>query len=130
VSEASTIRGAGQPVTISWALQIAAISRDEPGRVVRTVSGAVLGCGGWVLSRSVTDTGLIDILFEFERASCLEIYSVLIAAGLELSKSAHIRFTELCQCTRLGRSNCSEEIVSVDLEVQTIPWEAAKPMTE
>lgn len=96
-----------------------AVSRDEPGQVVKTVTGAILGCGGWVLSRGASDTGLIDILFEFERASCLEIYSILIAAGLELSQSAHLRFTELCQCTRLGRKGCSEEIVSVDLEIQT-----------
>jgi hypothetical protein len=115
---------------IPWALQIEAISRDEPIRVVKTVTGAVLGCGGWVLSRSVADTGPICILFEFERASCIEIYSVLIAAGLELSKSAHIRFTELCQCTRLGRSDCSEDIVSVDLEIQTIPSEVAKRPSE
>jgi hypothetical protein len=130
MKEASTMRDPGQPAAIPWALQIGAISRDEPGQVVKTVTGAVLGCGGWVLSRSVTDTGLIDILFEFERASCVEIYSVLIAAGLELSKSAHIRFTELCQCTRLGRGDCSEEIVSVDLEIQTILWEAAQALPE
>jgi len=32
-----------------------------------------------------------------------------------------LRFTELCQCTRLGNQTCAEEIVSVDLEVQTFP---------
>jgi hypothetical protein len=61
-----------------------AISREEPGRVVKSLTGAILGCGGWVLSRSASDAGLIQILFEFERRSCLEIYSILIAAGLEL----------------------------------------------
>ena len=89
--------------------------------MVKTVTGAILACGGWVLSRSASDTGLIEILFEFERRSCLEIYSILIAAGLELSQSAHIRFTELCQCTRMVRKDCQEEIVSIDLEVQTSP---------
>lgn len=88
---------------------------------MKSVTGAVLACGGWVLGRSSSETGLIDILFEFERRSCLEIYSVLIAAGLELSQAAHLRFTELCQCTRLGDRTCGEEIVSVDLEVQTFP---------
>ena len=88
---------------------------------MKSVTGSILACGGWVLGRSATDTGLIDILFEFERRSCLEIYSILIAAGLELSQAAHLRFTELCQCTRLGNQSCGEEIVSVDLEVQTFP---------
>ena len=106
---------------IPWALQMQAISREEPGRTAKSLTGAILGCGGWVLSRSASDTGLIDILFEFERRSCLEIYSILIAAGLELSKSAHMRFTELCQCTRMVRKDCRDEIVSIDLEVQTSP---------
>ena len=91
-----------QPGTIPWALQMRAISSEEPGRLVKTVTGAILGCGGWVLSRSASDTGLIDLLFEFERQSCLEIYSVLIASGVELSRAAHLQFTELCQCTRLS----------------------------
>ena len=104
---------------IPWAMQMRAISREEPERIVRAVTGAILGCGGWVLSRSASDEGLIDILFEFERQSCLEMYSILIAAGVELSQSAHIRFTELCQCTRLVRKDTTDEIVSVDLEIQT-----------
>ena len=78
------------------------------------------------MSRSASDQGLIDILFEFERQSCLEIYSILIAAGVELSQSAHIRFTELCQCTRLVRQDCSDEIVSIDLEIQTFAMNEGK----
>jgi hypothetical protein len=110
-----------QTSAIPWALQMRAISREEPGRTVRSLTGAILACGGWVLSRSANDEGLIDILFEFERRSCLEIYSILIAAGLELSQAAHVRFTELCQCTRMVRKDCQEEIVSIDLEVQASP---------
>ena len=122
-------QGFGDPLqtsAIPWALQMRAISREEPGRAVKTLTGAILGCGGWVLSRSASDTGMIDILFEFERRSCLEIYSILIAAGLELSQSAHIRFTELCQCTRMVRKGCQDEIVSIDLEVQTSPQAIAE----
>jgi hypothetical protein len=45
----------------------------------------------------------------------------MIAAGLELSQNGHIRFTELCQCTRNQQQDCGTEIASVDLEVQTYP---------
>ena len=105
-------------------MQIRAISNEEPSRLVKTVTGAILGCGGWMLSRSATDTGLIDLLFEFERRSCLEIYSILIASGVELSREAHLQLTELCQCTILRREGSAEEIVSVDLEIQTFPLSA------
>ena len=59
-------------------MQMRAISAREPGRLVQTLTGAILGCGGWVLSRGATDTGLVNMLFEFERHSCIDIYSVLL----------------------------------------------------
>jgi hypothetical protein len=112
---------AGQMMCIPWAMQMKAISIEEPSRLVQTLTGAILGCGGWVLSRGANDTGTVSMLFEFERQACVDIYSVMIAAGLELSQSGHIRFTELCQCTRSHQQDCGTEIASIDLEVQTFP---------
>jgi hypothetical protein len=98
-----------------------AISQVEPSRLVPTLAGAILGCGGWVLSRGATDTGIVNMLFEFERQDCVDVYSVLVAAGIELSQAGHIRFTELCTCTRHRNRQCAAEIASVDLEIQTFP---------
>jgi hypothetical protein len=117
---------AGQQNPIPWAMQMKAISVEEPSRLVQTLTGAILGCGGWVLSRGANDTGTISMLFEFERQACVDIYSVLIAAGVELSQSGHIRFTELCQCTRSHQNECGSEIASVDLEIQTYPTEISQ----
>jgi len=103
----------------SWALRMKATTMDEPSRVIQMLSGAILGNGGWVLSRGANDSGVINMLFEFERMQCVEIYAVLIAAGLELSQLAHMRFTELCQCTRSHFADCGGEIVSVDLEIHS-----------
>jgi hypothetical protein len=110
-------------MSIPWAMQMKAISIEEPSRLVQSLTGAILGCGGWVLSRGANDTGTVNMLFEFERQACVEIYSVMIAAGLELSQSGHIRFTELCQCTRSHQQDCGAEIASIDLEIQTFPVE-------
>jgi len=112
---------------IPWALEMKAVSIEEPSRLVKTLSGAILGCGGWVLSRGASDSGTVSMLFEFERQACLDIYSVLVAAGLELDAPAHIRFTELCQCTRSRQKECGREIASVDLEIQTLPGEMMAP---
>jgi hypothetical protein len=103
-----------------------AISIEEPGRLVQTLTGAILGCGGWVLSRGADDTGTVSMMFEFQRQACVDIYSLLIAAGLELSQSGHIRFTELCQCTRSHPKDCGTEIASIDLEIQTCPVERSQ----
>jgi len=109
--------------SIPWAMQMRAVSIEEPSRLVQTLTGAILGCGGWVLSRGANDAGTVTMLFEFERKACVDIYSLMIAAGLDLSQSGHIRFTELCQCTRSNQPECGSEIASVDLEIQTFPVE-------
>ena len=114
-------RGADRTPSIPWALEMRAVSAEEPSRLVKTLTGAILGCGGWVLSRGASDSGIVNLLFEFERQACLDIYSVLIAAGLELTQNGHVRFTELCQCTRSRQQECGTEIASVDLEIQTFP---------
>lgn len=89
--------------------------------MVRTVASAILGCGGWVLSRGTNDSVTVNIRFEFERRDCVEMYTTLVAAGVELSKSGHIWFNELCRCTLENRQNCGEKIASVELEIETIP---------
>jgi len=110
-------------MAIPWALQMKAVSTQEPSRLVQSLTGAILGCGGWVLSRGANDAGKVSVLFEFERQACVDIYTVLIAAGVELSQLGHIRLTELCQCTRSQPRDCGAEIASVDLEIQTFPAE-------
>ena len=120
----------GQSMNTPWALQMKAVSGEEPSRLVQSLTGAILGCGGWVLSRGANDTGLINLLFEFERRACVDIYSVLIASGLELSHVGHVRFTELCQCTRSHPGNCGAEIASIDLEIQTFPAQIVTPGTQ
>jgi len=116
---------AGQSMNVPWALQMRGVSADEPSRLVQTLTGAILGCGGWVLSRGANDVGTINMLFEFERRSCVDIYSILIGSGVELSPGGHVRLTELCQCTRSHPHDCDTEIASVDLEIQTYSREHA-----
>jgi hypothetical protein len=110
---------------LPWAIQMQAVSAEEPGRLLPILTGAILGCGGWVLSRSANDAGMVNLVFEFERHACMDMYTVLIAAGIELNRTGHIRFTELCQCTRLRTPECDAEIASIELEVQTFAGESA-----
>ena len=117
----------GSREPFSWALQMKATTAEEPTRLLQVLTGAILCNGGWVLSRGASNTGLIDMLFEFERQRCVDIYTMLIASGLELSQLAHMRFTELCQCTSSQFDECSGQIVSVDLEIHRIRMDVEPP---
>jgi hypothetical protein len=83
-----------------WCLRLTALSADEPERLVRYLTGALLSCGGWILTRTTQGNQAAELDFEFARAACVEIYAVLIAAGLELSRDSHLQLAGLCHCTR------------------------------
>ncbi len=107
-------------------MEMKALSTQEPGALGKNLTGAILGSGGWVLSRGANEEGQLTLLFEFERRHCLEIYGILVSAGLELSAQAHRLFTDLCQCTMHRAETCATEIASVDLEIQTLPADLAE----
>lgn len=58
-----------------------------------------------------------ELDFEFARAACVEIYAVLIAAGLELSRDSHLQMADLCHCTRNLIETRAFDIARVDLVV-------------
>jgi hypothetical protein len=101
----------------SWSLKLTAVSADEPERLVRYLTGALLACGGWVLTRSTQGSQAAELDFEFARACCVEIYSVLVATGLELSRGSHLQLAELCHCTKNLIESRAFEIARVDLVV-------------
>jgi hypothetical protein len=113
--------GVNEIMGTPWALEMKAVSSEEPGRLIETLTDAILGSGGWVLSRRASAGGIATMLFEFERRACVDVYSALVGAGVELVESDHTRFTELCQCTLGHRKDCADEIASIDLMVETVP---------
>jgi hypothetical protein len=104
-------------------IEIEAVSFKEPSHLVQILTGAILGCGGWVLSRGQDDTGAIYIQFQFKRQACMEIYCILLGSGLELSQSAHARLTEICQSTMSRTYNSRAEVASIYLEIRPSPKE-------
>ncbi len=98
---------------------VIASSPDGPERVLRFLEGAVSACGGWVLSSSSSAEECAEMDFEFPRANCVEIYSVLVATGVSLSQEAHLQLTELCHCTSYLLESKAYDIVRLHLTVYT-----------
>ncbi|HEV2464246.1 MAG TPA: hypothetical protein VGT04_10595 [Acidobacteriaceae bacterium] len=100
-----------------WTLNLTALSADQPERLVRFVTGALLSCGGWVLTRSTQGDHAAELDFEFARACCMEIYAVLVAAGLELSRDSHLQMAELYHCTNSLLETRAYDLARVSLTV-------------
>jgi hypothetical protein len=101
-----------------WNLSLTALCSDDVPRTVRFLTGAVLACGGCVLSRRFDPGETAGIEFEFVRAICVEMYSILIAAGLQLTAEAHLTMATLCQCTRETLEATGGDPVRVQLTVR------------
>lgn len=101
----------------AWSLRLTALSAEDPERLVRFLTGALLACGGWTLTRTTQGREAAELDFEFARACCVDVYAVLIAAGLELSRGSHLQLADLCHCTHNLIQTRAFEVVRADLNV-------------
>jgi hypothetical protein len=101
-----------------WELNLTALCLEDAARTVRFLTGAVMACGGFVLSRRFDGGEAAAIEFEFVRATCVEMYSVLIASGLELTAQSHLIMSTLCQCTRETLEATAGDPVRVELIIR------------
>jgi hypothetical protein len=102
-----------------WDLSLTAVCSDDAPRTVRFLTGAVMACGGCVLSRRFDPGGVAAIEFEFVRATCVEMYSILIAAGLELSAQSHRTLATLCQCTRETLEETAGDVARIEITIRS-----------
>jgi hypothetical protein len=120
ISDGTSVREFTEPngVPNHWNLSLTALCSDDAARTVRFLTGAILACGGCVLSRRFDPGATAAIEFEFVRATCVEMYSILIAAGLELTAEAHRVMATLCQCTRETLEATAGDPVRVQLTIR------------
>jgi hypothetical protein len=106
-------------VVTEWNLVLIGMCEALPAPLMATLDGAIVACGGWVLTRSAVSEHCVDIDFEFPRTHSIEMYSLLVAIGVELSREAHGQLTELCQCTRHIGEGEQSAVARVHLTVYT-----------
>jgi hypothetical protein len=111
--------GAVEITDAPWASEMRATSSKAPAQLIQTLSDAILGVGGWILSRSYDAPEKVILIFEFERHACLDIYSVLLSAGLELSANDYMWLNNLCRCTLDRIHACGKEIACIELKIIT-----------
>ncbi len=65
-------------------------------QVVPSLLDAVAACGCWVLEQRATSPTMTELRLEVQLRSVFELYSSLIAAGVELTRDSHTRMSGLC----------------------------------
>lgn len=97
-------------------VDLQAYSYQDRQGLLPSLNAAFTHCGGWVLERKTLSPTAIEFKFEIQLSGVVELYTALVATGVELTSAAHDLLTHLCTCryhlTRTGRAT---QIVSLRL---------------
>jgi hypothetical protein len=99
-------------------IELRSYSYEDRRVILPALMQAMTQCGGWMLDRQVLPSGKLEFWLEVQLASALELYSSLIAAGIEFTRAGHLDLTSLCTLSRhrpLTQQN--DRIVAVRLEI-------------
>lgn len=91
---------------------------DDRRLITPAVASALDRCGAWVLERSAASVTRSHLRFEVQLRGAVDLYSALIGAGLEFTRSSHLALTHLC--TLRNHQSAGREpfrTVSVELEI-------------
>jgi hypothetical protein len=84
---------------MDWLLNLTANGFEDLDTQLPALITAIVGAGGWIMGSAISADGAVHTRFEFERKACVEIYTALMAANLELSRNSHLQLAHLCHCT-------------------------------
>ncbi|QNI38449.1 hypothetical protein H7846_05795 [Edaphobacter sp. 4G125] len=99
-------------------LEIQSFSYDERSGVLPGLIASLADCGGWVLDRRTLSTSMTELKIEVQLRSILDLYSSIVAIGLELTRSSHIALTDLCTCRRnLTSLTDLGQVITIRMEI-------------
>ena len=74
--------------------------------------------GAWILERNDLETDLVEYRIEVQLNGILELYSNLVANGVELTRMAHAALSNLCTCMHhIHFTDDPNQILALTLQV-------------
>ncbi len=99
-------------------LEIQSFSYDDRSGVLPELLAKLSDGGGWIIDRRSTSAQTVQLSVEAQLRSIVELYSALVAAGLELTRSSHMVLTDLCTCRKNAAYAVDlSQIVTLELEI-------------
>jgi hypothetical protein len=93
-------------------------SYDDRQGLLPVLTSAFTQCGGWVLERKSTSASAMEFRIEIQLNAIVDLYSSLVATGLELTRNTHQTLTALCTSRQhLLGARQPGQVVSIRLEL-------------
>ena len=102
-------------------LDIQGFSYEERHGLLPGLTSALADCGGWILDRRTLSSSTMEFRLEIQLRSVVDLYSSILASGLELTRAGHLGLTHLCTCRKnLAAPSDLGQVVTIRLEVSFI----------
>jgi hypothetical protein len=99
-------------------LDIQGFSYEERHGLLPSLTSAFADCGGWILGRKTLSPSTVEFHLEIQLRAAVDLYSSIIASGLELTRSGHLGLTHLCTCRKnLSTSADLGQVIAIRIEV-------------
>jgi hypothetical protein len=99
-------------------LDIQGFSYEERYGLLPTLTSAFADCGGWILQRKTLSPSTMEFHLEIQLRAAVDLYSSIIATGLELTRAGHLGLTHLCICRKnLSAPADLGQIVAIRIEI-------------
>jgi hypothetical protein len=99
-------------------LDIQGFSYEERHGLLPMLISAFADCGGWILERKTLSPSTMEFRIEIQLRAAVDLYSSILASGLELTRAGHLGLTHLCTCRKnLSTSIDLGKIVVIRLEI-------------
>ncbi len=99
-------------------IDIQSFSYEERAAVLPQLTLSFADCGGWVLDRKTLSPTTIQFRIEIQLRSVLDLYTAILAAGVELTRAAHLAFQDLCTCRQHLHSSIElGQIIALRIEI-------------
>ena len=115
------------PPTFCPAVDVRGFSNQDRYQILAALEGTLNSCGCWLLDQRALSAAKMEMVFEVQLRSALDLYGALIAAGVELSRDSHATLTRLWTLRRHNmQSGVHGNLVSVRLEISFVEENAAE----
>ena len=98
------------------ALNIHGYSYNDRFQILMSLTDSLTDSGAWITDRSTVSATTTELRFDIKLSAVLDLYTALVATGLELTRAAHFAMTDLWTCYN-NLSMRVSEVISIRLEI-------------
>ena len=99
-------------------LDIQGFSYEERHGLLPILTSAFADCGGWIADRKTLSPSTMEFRVEIQLRAVVDLYTSIIASGLELTRSGHLGLTHICTCRKnLSTPTDLSQIVTIRIEI-------------